>query len=50
MTKKEACHAIMGDKLAHDMEYIADRSAGLYFAVLATTVAKVAGRGPAAPG
>lgn len=38
------------DKLAHDMEYIADRSVGLYFAVLLATVAKVLGRGPAAPG
>jgi lipopolysaccharide/colanic/teichoic acid biosynthesis glycosyltransferase len=37
------------NKLAHDMEYIADRSVGLYFAVLLATVAKVAGRGPAAP-
>lgn len=37
------------DKLAHDMEYIADRSVGLYFSVLLATVAKVAGRGPAAP-
>jgi lipopolysaccharide/colanic/teichoic acid biosynthesis glycosyltransferase len=33
------------DKLAHDMEYIADRSIGLYFQVLMATVAKVAGRG-----
>jgi lipopolysaccharide/colanic/teichoic acid biosynthesis glycosyltransferase len=38
------------NKLAHDMEYIADRSAGLYFSVLIATVAKVLGRGPAAPG
>jgi lipopolysaccharide/colanic/teichoic acid biosynthesis glycosyltransferase len=37
------------NKLAHDMEYIADRSVGLYFHVLLATVAKVAGRGPAAP-
>ncbi len=37
------------NKLAHDMEYIADRSVGLYFSVLFATVAKVAGRGPAAP-
>jgi lipopolysaccharide/colanic/teichoic acid biosynthesis glycosyltransferase len=37
------------NKLAHDMEYIADRSVGLYFSVLLATVAKVAGRGPAAP-
>jgi lipopolysaccharide/colanic/teichoic acid biosynthesis glycosyltransferase len=36
------------NKLAHDMEYIADRSVGLYFNVLLATVAKVAGRGPAA--
>jgi len=32
------------NKLAHDMEYIADRSVGLYFDVLLATVAKVAGR------
>jgi lipopolysaccharide/colanic/teichoic acid biosynthesis glycosyltransferase len=38
------------DKLAHDMEYIADRSVGLYVSVLFATVGKVAGRGPAAPG
>jgi lipopolysaccharide/colanic/teichoic acid biosynthesis glycosyltransferase len=38
------------NKLAHDMEYIADRSVGLYFNVLLATVAKVAGRGPAANG
>jgi lipopolysaccharide/colanic/teichoic acid biosynthesis glycosyltransferase len=37
------------NKLAHDMEYIADRSVGLYFAVLLATVTKVLGRGPAAP-
>jgi lipopolysaccharide/colanic/teichoic acid biosynthesis glycosyltransferase len=37
------------NKLAHDMEYIADRSVGLYLRVLLATVAKVAGRGPAAP-
>jgi lipopolysaccharide/colanic/teichoic acid biosynthesis glycosyltransferase len=37
------------NKLAHDMEYIADRSVGLYFRVLLDTVAKVLGRGPAAP-
>jgi lipopolysaccharide/colanic/teichoic acid biosynthesis glycosyltransferase len=36
------------DKLAHDMEYIADRSVGLYLSVLLATVAKVFGRGPAA--
>lgn len=35
------------NKLAHDMEYIADRSVGLYFRVLFATVAKVIGRGPA---
>ncbi|MBW8058872.1 MAG: sugar transferase [Solirubrobacterales bacterium] len=38
------------NKLAHDMEYIADRSVGLYFSVLVATVTKVVGRGPAAPG
>jgi lipopolysaccharide/colanic/teichoic acid biosynthesis glycosyltransferase len=37
------------NKLAHDMEYIADRSVGLYFSVLLATVPKVFGRGPAAP-
>jgi lipopolysaccharide/colanic/teichoic acid biosynthesis glycosyltransferase len=35
------------NKLAHDMEYIADRSVGLYLKVLFATVAKVAGRSPA---
>jgi lipopolysaccharide/colanic/teichoic acid biosynthesis glycosyltransferase len=45
MTREES----WADKLAHDMEYIADRSVGLYFSVLLATVAKVAGRGPAAP-
>ncbi len=35
------------NKLAHDMEYIADRSVGLYFRVLFATAAKVVGRGPA---
>jgi lipopolysaccharide/colanic/teichoic acid biosynthesis glycosyltransferase len=35
------------DKLAHDMEYIADRSVSLYFQVLLATVVKVLGRGPA---
>ncbi len=35
------------NKLAHDMEYIADRSVRLYFRVLFATVAKVLGRGPA---
>jgi lipopolysaccharide/colanic/teichoic acid biosynthesis glycosyltransferase len=38
------------NKLAHDMEYIADRSVALYFNVLIATVAKVFGRGPAANG
>lgn len=33
------------DKLAHDMEYIADRSVSLYVQVLLATVAKVLGRG-----
>ena len=37
------------NKLAHDMEYIADRSVPLYVSVLFATVTKVAGRGPAAP-
>jgi lipopolysaccharide/colanic/teichoic acid biosynthesis glycosyltransferase len=44
MTREES----WADKLAHDMEYIADRSVGLYFSVLLATVAKVLGRGPAA--
>ncbi|HEY1284475.1 MAG TPA: sugar transferase [Solirubrobacterales bacterium] len=44
MTREES----WADKLAHDMEYIADRSVGLYFSVLFATVAKIAGRGPAA--
>jgi lipopolysaccharide/colanic/teichoic acid biosynthesis glycosyltransferase len=43
MTREES----WADKLAHDMEYIADRSVTLYFSVLVATVAKVAGRGPA---
>jgi lipopolysaccharide/colanic/teichoic acid biosynthesis glycosyltransferase len=43
MTREES----WADKLAHDMEYIADRSVGLYFSVLLATVAKIAGRGPA---
>ena len=30
------------DKLAHDMEYIADRSVGLYLSVLVATVLEVA--------
>ena len=34
------------NKLAHDMEYIADRSVGLYLSVLLRTVAKVLGGGP----
>lgn len=46
MTREET----WADKLAHDMEYIADRSVSLYLSVLLATVAKVAGRGPAAPG
>ena len=33
------------EKLAHDLEYIADRSIGLYFQVLLATVNKVLGRG-----
>ena len=33
------------DKLAHDMEYIADRSIGLYVQVLLATVNKILGRG-----
>ena len=37
------------NKLAHDMEYIADRSVSLYFGVLLATVAKVIGRSPASP-
>jgi lipopolysaccharide/colanic/teichoic acid biosynthesis glycosyltransferase len=45
MTREES----WADKLAHDMEYIADRSVGLYVSVLLATVAKVLGRGPAAP-
>jgi lipopolysaccharide/colanic/teichoic acid biosynthesis glycosyltransferase len=44
MTREES----WADKLVHDMEYIADRSVGLYFSVLLATVAKVLGRGPAA--
>jgi lipopolysaccharide/colanic/teichoic acid biosynthesis glycosyltransferase len=44
MTREES----WADKLAHDMEYIADRSVSLYVSVLFATVAKVAGRGPAA--
>jgi lipopolysaccharide/colanic/teichoic acid biosynthesis glycosyltransferase len=46
MTREES----WADKLAHDMEYIADRSVGLYLSVLLATVTKVAGRGPAASG
>ncbi len=45
MTREES----WADKLAHDMEYIADRSVSLYVSVLLATVAKVLGRGPAAP-
>jgi lipopolysaccharide/colanic/teichoic acid biosynthesis glycosyltransferase len=44
MTREES----WADKLAHDMEYIADRSVSLYLSVLLATVVKVAGRGPAA--
>jgi lipopolysaccharide/colanic/teichoic acid biosynthesis glycosyltransferase len=44
MTREES----WADKLAHDMEYIADRSVGLYLSVLLATVVKVTGRGPAA--
>jgi lipopolysaccharide/colanic/teichoic acid biosynthesis glycosyltransferase len=46
MTREES----WADKLAHDMEYIADRSVSLYISVLLGTVVKVLGRGPAAPG
>jgi lipopolysaccharide/colanic/teichoic acid biosynthesis glycosyltransferase len=46
MTREES----WADKLAHDMEYIADRSVTLYLSVLLATVAKIAGRGPAAQG
>ena len=46
MTREES----WADKLAHDMEYIADRSVPLYISVLMATVVKVVGRGPAAPG
>ncbi|HKB51762.1 MAG TPA: sugar transferase [Solirubrobacterales bacterium] len=45
MTREES----WADKLAHDMEYIADRSVSLYISVLMATVVKVLGRGPAAP-
>lgn len=44
MTREES----WADKLVHDMEYIADRSVGLYLSVLLATVVKVLGRGPAA--
>jgi lipopolysaccharide/colanic/teichoic acid biosynthesis glycosyltransferase len=44
MTREES----WADKLAHDMEYIADRSVSLYASVLFATVFKVLGRGPAA--
>ena len=40
MTREES----WADKLAHDMEYIADRSVRLYVSVLLATVAKVLGR------
>jgi lipopolysaccharide/colanic/teichoic acid biosynthesis glycosyltransferase len=46
MTREES----WADKLAHDMEYIADRSVQLYISVLLATVVKVLGHGPAAPG
>jgi lipopolysaccharide/colanic/teichoic acid biosynthesis glycosyltransferase len=46
MTREES----WADKLVHDMEYIADRSVGLYVSVLLATVGKVLGRGPAASG
>ncbi len=36
MTREES----WADKLAHDMEYIADRSVGLYFSVLLATVVR----------
>jgi len=42
MTREES----WADKLVHDMEYIADRSVGLYVSVLLATVGKVLGRGP----
>jgi lipopolysaccharide/colanic/teichoic acid biosynthesis glycosyltransferase len=42
MTREES----WADKLAHDMEYIADPSVGHYLSVLLATVVKVAGRGP----
>jgi len=45
MTREES----WADKLAHDMEYVADRSVSLYVSVLLATVVKVLGRGPAAP-
>lgn len=45
MTREES----WADKLVHDMEYIADRSVGLYISVLLATVVKVLGRGPASP-
>lgn len=45
MTREES----WADKLVHDMEYIADRSVGLYLSVLLATVAKVMGRGPLSP-
>ena len=44
MTREES----WADKLAHDMEYIADRSVSLYVSVLFATVAKILGRGPGA--
>jgi lipopolysaccharide/colanic/teichoic acid biosynthesis glycosyltransferase len=40
MTREES----WADKLAHDMEYIADRSVRLYLRVLAATASRVVGR------
>ena len=45
MTREES----WADKLAHDMEYIADRSVSLYISVLLATVVKVAGPRPRRP-
>ena len=42
MTREES----WADKLAHDMEYIADRSVSLYVSVLLATVVKVLGPRP----
>jgi lipopolysaccharide/colanic/teichoic acid biosynthesis glycosyltransferase len=46
MTREES----WANKLVHDMEYIADRSVGLYLSVLLATLVKVGGRGPASSG